>query len=77
MPTKRKEDTLSTPNGKQAFEQKFISLRRLAIRWDLSLRAFYSGRVDVYLPSIDEPSLGPNQLDIFYPYLIFLICFST
>jgi len=34
---------------KQAFEQKFISPRQLAIRWDLSLSAVYHGDADVNL----------------------------
>ena len=49
MPTKRKEGIPSTPKRKQAFDQKFISPRRLAIRWDLSLSAIYDGRADVNL----------------------------
>lgn len=49
MPTKRKEGIPSTPKRKQAFDQKFISPRRLAIRWDLSLSAVYQGRADVNL----------------------------
>jgi hypothetical protein len=43
MPTKRKEGIPSTPKRKQAFDQKFISPRQLAIRWDLSLSAVYHG----------------------------------
>ena len=43
MPTKRKEGIPSTPKRKQAFEQKFISPRQLAIRWDLSVSAVYHG----------------------------------
>ena len=49
MPTKRKEGIPSTPKRKQAFDQKFISPRRLAIRWDLSLSAVYNGRADINL----------------------------
>lgn len=49
MPTKRKEGIPSTPKRKQAFDRKFISPRRLAIRWDLSLSAVYQGRADVNL----------------------------
>lgn len=47
MRTKRKGGIPSTPKRKQAFEQKFISPHRLAIRWDLSLSAVYNGRADV------------------------------
>jgi len=49
MPTKRKEGIPSTPKRKQAFDQIFISARRLAIRWDLSLSAVYHGHADVNL----------------------------
>ena len=49
MPTKRKEGIPSTPKRKLAFEQKFISPRQLAIRWDLSLSAVYHGEADVHL----------------------------
>lgn len=49
MPTKRKEGIPSTPKRKQAFDQKFISPRQLAIRWDLSLSAVYHGEADVNL----------------------------
>jgi hypothetical protein len=49
MPTKRKEGIPSTPKRKQAFDQKFISPRQLAIRWDLSLSAVYHGHADVNL----------------------------
>jgi hypothetical protein len=49
MPTKRKKGIPSTPKRKQAFEQKFISPRQLAIRWDLSLSAVYHGDADVNL----------------------------
>ena len=49
MPTKRKEGIPSTPKRKQAFDQKFISPRQLAIRWDLSVSAVYHGNSDVKL----------------------------
>ena len=49
MPTKRKESIPSTPKRKQAFDQKFISPRQLAIRWDLSVSAVYHGNADVNL----------------------------
>jgi hypothetical protein len=49
MPRKRNEGIASTPKRKQAFDQKLISPRRLAIRWDLSLSAVYQGRADVNL----------------------------
>ena len=49
MPTKRKEGIPSTPKRKQAFDQKFISARQLAIRWDVSLSAVYHGCADVNL----------------------------
>jgi predicted DNA-binding transcriptional regulator AlpA len=34
---------------KTSFDQKFISPRQLAIRWDLSVSAVYHGHADVYL----------------------------
>ena len=49
MPTKRKEGIPSTPKRKHAFEQKFISPRQFAIRWDLSVSAVYHGHADVNL----------------------------
>jgi predicted DNA-binding transcriptional regulator AlpA len=49
MPTKRKEGIPSTPKRKQAFDQKFISPRQFAIRWDLSVSAVYHGNADVNL----------------------------
>jgi predicted DNA-binding transcriptional regulator AlpA len=49
MPTKPKDEIPTSPKRRQAFDQKFISAKRLAERWGLSRSAVYHGNSDVSL----------------------------